>query len=161
MRSPFRGVIFESLHTDKSSDPLAFRLLTRNKTSESHNISKIVDVDYTSLMLKKRDVIRESPALLDLLTNVEDGPPDDPLLLRSDSYLAVGCDLRELDVLRRVLAREIDLSDSVLIFVAEVSITYMDVDAADAVIEWASRFEEGAWLIFVPLPWPVQSSQKP
>jgi tRNA wybutosine-synthesizing protein 4 len=93
-------------------------------------------------MLKKRDVVQKSNELTSMLTNVEQFQTGD-VLLRSDQYVQLGCDLRELDRLNDTLSRVIDIETSTIIFVAEVSITYMDIQASDALIQWASGLSEG------------------
>ena len=66
-----------------------------------------------------------------------------PVYLRSGQYLAIGCDLRDLDLLERTLRTELDISSSSVLFVAEVSATYMPVEDSDALIRWASTLEDG------------------
>lgn len=65
-------------------------------------------------------------------------PDDGPLVLQSEKYCQIGCDLRDLETLKETLSRLVKLSDCEFLFVAEVSITYMDTQSADALIEWAS-----------------------
>lgn len=92
-------------------------------------------------MLKKRDIVHNTYELISMLTNVEHSTGD--ALLRSDQYLQIGCDLRDVAHLEEVLASVIDFKNSVVLFTAEVSITYMDVQAADALIKWTSTLPEG------------------
>ncbi len=93
-------------------------------------------------MAKKCEVIWQTAELYGLLANASKANDQD-VLLRSDHYLAVGCDLRNLELLDGILSRELVTNNSIILCTAEVSITYMDVEAADAVIEWASRFDDG------------------
>lgn len=98
-----------------------------------------VDVDYPDLMQKKRTIVLETPQLKELLgenftTSVS---ITDHVLLKSDKYCQVGCDLRELADLRTVLEGLVDLSNCDVLFVAEVSITYMDTESTDNLIQWA------------------------
>lgn len=58
-------------------------------------------------MLKKRYVVENTDDLKSLLTNVEVSEGD--VLLRSDQYLQIGCDLRDLGSLDRTLASSIDM----------------------------------------------------
>lgn len=95
-------------------------------------------------MLKKRDVVQNTHELFSKFSNVE--PSMGEILLRSDQYLQVGCDLRDLHLLEMTLASIMDLHNSVILFTAEVSITYMNVKAADALINWASALPEGMYL---------------
>jgi tRNA wybutosine-synthesizing protein 4 len=59
-------------------------------------------------------------------------------MLRSDNYVQIGCDLRQLAAIRETLAAIVDIQSCAFLFVAEVSITYMEREAADALIKWAS-----------------------
>ena len=54
----------------------------------------------------------------------------------------VGCDLGDLHGLDKALADILHSSESVL-FLAEVSITYMPCQKADALLEWAAKFKNG------------------
>lgn len=103
---------------------------------------KFVDVDFPDLMAKKRNVVRDTPELNSILTNMQ--TTDDPsLVLESDQYIQIACDLRELQSIERSLSRVVNIADSEFMFVAEVSITYMETPAADAVIRWAGSLGKG------------------
>jgi tRNA wybutosine-synthesizing protein 4 len=92
-------------------------------------------------MIRKRDTVRSTKELNSLLTNME--VLDGNILLRSDEYLQLGCDLRDLKTLGEAIASAIDMENCLVLFTAEVSITYMNVDAADALIEWAGKLPDG------------------
>lgn len=101
-----------------------------------------MDVDYPDLMEKKCNVISNTSPLHDLL-----GPHDRPLdssglVLHSEHYLAIGCDLADLEKLDMLLASEVQISSRLVLCVAEVSITYMDTNAADALIRWAGLHDD-------------------
>ena len=70
-----------------------------------------------------------------------------PVYLRSEQYLAIGCDLRDLTSLECMLRSELDITSSSVLFVAEVSATYMPVADSDALIQWASTLEHGMPLV--------------
>lgn len=55
--------------------------------------------------------------------------------------MAIGCDLRDLQLLEQTLRKELDIGDSSLLFVAEVSVTYMPLEDANKLIQWANKFE--------------------
>jgi tRNA wybutosine-synthesizing protein 4 len=55
----------------------------------------------------------------------------------------MGCDLRDLASIHQSLSRLTDMAETEFIFVAEVSITYMETAAADAVIKWAGSLGQG------------------
>ncbi|KAM3485169.1 hypothetical protein MY3957_010006 [Beauveria namnaoensis] len=99
-----------------------------------------IDIDYADLMHRKRAVVLETPQLKELLgSSFEVSKSDkDILLLKSERYCQIGCDLRDLQALRHVLETLADLSQCPVLFVAEVSITYMDTESADRLLEWAS-----------------------
>lgn len=104
-----------------------------------------VDVDYPDLILKKRSIVLETPELANLLGSDFSCSNEDAngVVLRSPKYSQVACDLREPENLRQALARICDLSKCEVLFIGEVSITYMDTTSADALIEWASTLKNG------------------
>jgi tRNA wybutosine-synthesizing protein 4 len=123
-----------------SSDPLPWQCLTRYPTACGG--VKFIDVDYRELMLRKRDAVRNTKELVEVLTGME-VPGEGSILFRSDQYLQLGCDLRDLEGLSRGLAGAVDIDNCAVLFTAEVSITYMNADAADSLIQWASRLPRG------------------
>lgn len=101
-----------------------------------------MDVDYPDLMEKKCAIISNTSQLLDLLGS-HDRPLDSRgLILRSEHYLAIGCDLADITRLEMLLASEVQMSNCQVLCTAEVSITYMDTNAADALIRWAGCHED-------------------
>lgn len=86
-----------------------------------------------------------TPELASYLTGVQirDGDEQNGLFLRSDRYYQIGCDLRHTAVLEKALASILDLQDCAFMYVAEVSITYMETETADALIQWASGIGDG------------------
>lgn len=113
-------------------------------------------------MKRKRTVVLETPQLRDLLgpSPVISEDDSDPILLRSDKYCQLGCDLRRLDALRQTLESFLALAECSVLFVAEVSITYMDTASADALIQWASSIGQGSpWSSANSLPWLTQYSR--
>ena len=92
-------------------------------------------------MQKKTDIVLNTPQLLNLLGGIS--TPSAPVFLQSEFYLAVGCDLRELEKLEAVLFKWLEPSRCIFLVTAEVSVTYMDVQAADALISWAAKFNNG------------------
>lgn len=124
-----------------SSDPLPWQCLARYP-SACHGV-KFVDVDYGDLMVRKRDMVQGTKELREMLTNVE-VREEGSILLASDQYLQLGCDLRDLDGLSRGLASVLEVDNCTVLFTAEVSITYMNAEAANSLIQWAGRLPEGA-----------------
>jgi tRNA wybutosine-synthesizing protein 4 len=122
------------------SDPNPWQCLSRYPKA-CGNVT-FIDVDYMPLMEKKRDVVRSTAELNEMLANIT-FPEIGNVLLRSDQYLQVGCDLRELSELSAVLASAVDIEKCLILCTAEVSITYMTVEAADHLINWASKLPDG------------------
>jgi tRNA wybutosine-synthesizing protein 4 len=77
-------------------------------------------------MRKKRDRLFSDSLLREALlkTNLRSSEP--PVYARSDRYMALGCDLKDLVTLERVLRAEFDVSSTSILFVAEVSVTYSE-----------------------------------
>ena len=101
-----------------------------------------MDVDYPALVEKKCDIISNTAQLQDLL-----GPHDRPLdcsglTLRSEHYLVIGCDLADITKFDMLLASQVQLSSCLVLCTAEVSVTYMDTNTADALIRWAGLHDD-------------------
>ncbi|KAI1845427.1 hypothetical protein JX266_008522 [Neoarthrinium moseri] len=125
-------------------DVLPWQCLTRYADDCKDVI--FVDVDFPDLMTKKRNVVNETAELNSILTNLRH--PDDPvLMLQSDQYVQIGCDLRELDRIRLAMEKVVSINDCEFMFVAEVSITYMETQAADSVIQWASSLGQAEFCL--------------
>ena len=131
------------------SDPLPFQFWHRHG-SICRNAT-FVDVDYPQLIDKKRDRMLTSRLLRDALLKTNLRPAEAPVHLQSERYMAIGCDLRDLDILERILTSHFDASSTSILFVAEVSITYMPVRDSDALLRWASKFEDGKYIYCVVL----------
>ncbi|KAI1972797.1 tRNA methyltransferase ppm2 [Ophidiomyces ophidiicola] len=118
-------------------DPLPFQFLTRAPEFCRH--VRFIDIDYHKLMLEKRDAIRNTSALNSLLSNTDYPAEDSPTLIRSKEYIGIGCDLGELAKLEAALRSELgSIAKYSILCTAEVSLTYMDVKSADALLQWAS-----------------------
>ena len=118
-----------------------------SKENEMCRNTTFVDVDYLSLMLTKVAIINEKVELRDLLHKIIDSENPNVVPLRSEQYVAVGCDLRKVDELDRSIRAELPLQDCKILVVAEVSITYMDLDAADAVVSYVAGLGDGKPII--------------
>ncbi|ORY09672.1 hypothetical protein BCR34DRAFT_367310 [Clohesyomyces aquaticus] len=126
-------------------DPLPFQIWHRYPTI-CENVM-FVDVDYPDLIKRKRDRMLTSNLLRDELLQTNLRPAKDPVYLCSDRYLALGCDLRDLQTLEQVLKTECGTADPSFLFVAEVSITYMPTSDSDALIRWASTLTEARFCL--------------
>ncbi|KAK7949132.1 leucine carboxyl methyltransferase [Apiospora aurea] len=118
------------------SDVLPWQCMTRYP--EACKNVKFIDIDFPDLMSKKRRIVQETPELHSVLTGLEYGTDQTDLQLTSDEYIQIGCDLRQLHRVQDAISKVVDIQACEFIFVAEVSITYMETEAADAVIQWAS-----------------------
>ncbi|KAJ0345853.1 hypothetical protein KNSL1_007977 [Colletotrichum chrysophilum] len=99
-----------------------------------------IDVDYPDLIQKKRRIVLDTPELHALLGTWEVNDKS-PIVLQSQKYCQIACDLRQLSALENALSKLFDLSATEFLFVAEVSITYMDTEGADCVINWAGSLQ--------------------
>ena len=120
------------------SDPLAFQWLSKHQSIR--NGCRFVDLDFPDLIAKKADVIVNTTQLRELIEPLERQSSPGGLAIRSENYLALGCDLGDSNRLDELLAESIDRSRTLILCIAEVSMTYMDVKAADALIEWAAQY---------------------
>lgn len=116
-----------------------------------------LDVDYPDLIQKKRQIVLETPELQDLMGTWEVND-DSPIVLKSQKYCQVGCNLQQLSVLQSCLDTLFDVPNTEFLFVAEVSITYMDTKGANGVIEWAATVGNGT---FLTLDCTIHSNQIP
>ena len=94
-------------------------------------------------MVNKRDIIHQCKVLSDLIPDIHLPPESTPILVRSKRYIGIGCDLRELQRLEEALKIEIGSAECSVLCIAEVSLTYMDVMSADALISWSSKISNG------------------
>lgn len=102
-----------------------------------------MDVDYPELIERKRDRMMTNNLLREALLKTNLRPSDGNVYLRSDKYMALGCNLKFPDILESDLRHELNLPSSSILFVAEVSVTYMPTSLADSVIRWASTLDDG------------------
>ena len=79
----------------------------------------------------------------DILWNSSGTSVDESVLISMPHYVAVGCDLTDTRKLNAILRDRLRMTDVPMLFVAEVSMTYMGVKAADEVLRWASSFTKG------------------
>ncbi|KAA8565863.1 hypothetical protein EYC84_009679 [Monilinia fructicola] len=128
-------------------DPLPWQCMTRYPTA-SQDV-KFIDIDYKDLMVKKQTVVRNTPELNFMLTNLDIQEGD--VLLSSDQYLQLGCDLRDLKRLEEIISKVLDIINCSFLFTAEVSITYMPTESADALIQWANKLPDARFCLLEQL----------
>lgn len=109
-----------------------------------------VDVDFPDLIERKRQTVMDTPELVGAFSGVREARElVKPVVFQSDRYVQIGCDLRELKVLQQGLESVLgDFAQCEFIFVAEVSITYMETEGADEVIRWASTLGDGEYSLY-------------
>lgn len=117
------------------SDPLPWSWLARDR--ELCGSVKFVDVDHEALMVSKCDVVLQTSKMKNMLT-LRTPKETKGVLLDSDEYVAVGCDLRNVKRLERLVKSVLPIEESAVLCIAEVSIAYMHPDDADAVLSWSS-----------------------
>ncbi|KAL6245397.1 tRNA methyltransferase ppm2 [Rhinocladiella similis] len=119
-------------------DPMPFQWLAREKPLCSN--TKFIDVDYELLMETKREIIFTRPEMKGLLHSVmaSSSAICPEILIDSQEYSALGCDLRNLRKLDKLLTAVVDLEDSMVLCVAEDSTCFMRTDDANALIQWTS-----------------------
>jgi tRNA wybutosine-synthesizing protein 4 len=107
--------------------------------------TKFIDVDYELLMETKRDIIMNQPEMRDLLTPTasDETAHDQAVKVDTAEYAAIGCDLRNLRKLDRLLKSVADLEHASILCLAEDSTTFMPVKAADALIWWTAGLSAG------------------
>ncbi|RYP87882.1 hypothetical protein DL770_004716 [Monosporascus sp. CRB-9-2] len=126
------------------SDVLPWQCLTRYPDHCHH--AKFVDIDFPDLMTKKSRIVQETPELISPLSGIK-ATAERHVLFQSDEYAQIGCDLRDLASIERSLSALVSFPDSEFLFVAEVSITYMETEAADGVIRWASSLGQAEFCL--------------
>lgn len=89
-------------------------------------------------METKRDIVLDAPDLAKLFHVTDNVASESGILLDSDKYSILGCDLRNPKKVGRIIKSLLDIEDCVVLCVAEVSITYMAAEDSDAVLAWSS-----------------------
>ena len=128
--------------TELNSDPLPFKFLSKH--NELCNLATFVDVDYRQLMQKKCETVKSAPELSSVI-NLDAGSTSttETVLIDCPNYKAAACDLEDIKALQVLLEDTLHLRGSPVLFLAEVSITYMDAVAAEKLIELTSTFDDG------------------
>ncbi|ANB16011.1 Ppm2p [Sugiyamaella lignohabitans] len=124
-------------------DPYPFQYLSSGENCE--NVT-FLDVDYSDLIFKKAATVYRTKELAQIIGPATYSPnidndknsPNGKIYLQAEKYIALGCDLRELNTFEAALRDLFDLENSVVLFTAEVSLTYMIQKTADDLIRWAA-----------------------
>ncbi|ROW12901.1 hypothetical protein VPNG_04763 [Cytospora leucostoma] len=137
-------------HTGILDDVIPWQCWTRYPEDCHRSQALFVDVDFPDLIKRKRQVVLKTPALVSPLSGlkaVDNSEGCSHVFLRSDRYFQVGCDLRRTAALEQALASVLDIEQCIFLFVAEVSITYMETDYADTLIQWASTISQSEFCL--------------
>lgn len=121
---------------------MPFKFLAQQ--AERCQSATFVDVDYRQLIIKKCEVIRSTKQLLDVIPDAT--TPKDPkdVILQSEKYYALACDLQNIQDVDRALRQVVNPEqDIAVLYIAEVSMTYMNATAANTLIKWTSEFAPG------------------
>lgn len=123
------------------SDPLPFHFFQHER--DICKDVKFLDIDHHRLMVNKRNMIRDCKELRELIPDADFLPDTESLLIRGSQYIGIGCDLAEVQKLESALKSQLNLDQYSIFCFAEVSLTYMQVHAANAVLSWASKLSDG------------------
>lgn len=140
-------LVFSAMHTnggtDIGSDPLPFQWLSRERRLCLN--TKFIDIDYELLMETKREMIFNHADMSNLLHPKATGSAenDHSVLVDTQEYAAIGCDLRNLRRLKTLIESVVGLEESTILCIAEDSTSYMRTEEADALISWCSRLCTG------------------
>lgn len=78
-----------------------------------------------------------------MVNPLESGCLSKGIQLQSPHYVALGCDLANTDAVFDTSSAVIDNAKCMVLCVAEVSVTYMNTEAADSLIKCTSQFDDG------------------
>ncbi|KAI1388412.1 LCM-domain-containing protein [Hypoxylon trugodes] len=126
------------------SDVLPWQCMTRYPDRCQN--AKFIDIDFPDLIEKKCRVVQETPELVSPLTALKTNGENN-VQLQSDQYVQIGCDLRRISDMEQALSTVVDIPQCEFMFVAEVSITYMETEGADSVIKWASTLGQAEFCL--------------
>ncbi|CAI5757675.1 unnamed protein product [Candida verbasci] len=121
-------------------DSLPFQMLHSNKVSNLN----FIDIDYPDLIVNKYNLIMESEEIKDLIGEFTSESSN--YKLKSNQYQLVGCDLKDINGYKEIIESLVDQPD-INIFVAEVSLAYMNPKFANSVIEVSSSIPNSHFLI--------------
>ena len=120
-------------------DPLPFVYLADSK------IATFVDIDFPELIQNKSTIIRNTSVLSDIIKPCFGETSGE---MRTERYVALGCDLTNLVAFDQVLRSVCpDFEEARILFISEVAITYMPTAAADNLISFTSRFPHASFAI--------------
>lgn len=125
------GACVQAVNLGCGFDPFAFKMLA---TASDNYV--FFDLDYPALVLKKLAMIQASPEIMAVIGEVQPISDEDRalgLVLSTDKYKLVGCDLKNVQLYQQQLER-LMTRDKPSIFIAEVSLAYMKPEHANPVV---------------------------
>lgn len=123
-------------------EPLPFRMLWKYKSL--CQTVKFIDVDFPQLMRRKVSTIRKHAMYTDLIEDLEEVRElSNSILMEHARYSAIGCDLGDLAEMRHLFLR-LQLQNHAVIFLAEVSMVYMEPVEATTLIKLCGELPDGA-----------------
>lgn len=130
-------------------DPLPFQLLDDEKFKNRKIFC--IDVDFPELIGYKSEMIKMAPDLMDLIGDMKSSPTPG-IVIQTDSYATMGCDLTDKELYIQQLNSFMANSPSTTnIFIAEVSLAYMTPKTANSIIETSSSFINSHFIILEQL----------
>lgn len=122
-------------------DPLPFQWLAKDPDL-CRNV-RFVDIDHHELMTKKAHIILSIPQLNENLGDEQHEKVTREILLHRESYVAVGCDLRDLTNLDTAVRSILGVTAPKVLCLAEVALAYLRPSEADELIQWATTLSTG------------------
>ncbi|QDS73400.1 hypothetical protein FKW77_007802 [Venturia effusa] len=114
-------------------EPLPFRMLWRYK-DQCQNV-KFIDIDFPQLIRRKVGIICKHGMYTDLLQDfTERNNSPEPVLIDHKRYSAIGCDLGDAAAMRDLFLT-LQLTTHAVLFLAEVSMVYMEPVEATTLIK--------------------------
>lgn len=125
-------------------DPLPFQLLSEQKSVDF----EFFDFDYPELVQRKLSMMQDSAEIVEVIGEQRETIDMAHLgvVLATDSYKLVGCNLNDADKYENQVKSLLE-GDFVTIFIAEVSLAYMNHEKANKVIEISSRLKKSHALV--------------
>lgn len=126
-------------------DPFPFQMLAENSIE-----CEFFDFDYPELVQRKLALMKDSPEIMEVIGPVveqTEAAKKMGVILATDTYSLVGCDLKNCKLYEEQLHTLLDSSDGPVIFIAEVSLAYMKPEHANPVVEILSRLPNSHILV--------------
>ncbi|KAI5955729.1 PPM2 [Candida jiufengensis] len=121
-------------------DPLAFQLLS---TLKDNNLN-FIDIDYPDLINEKYNHIQNSSKIQNLIGE----PTPSEFKLNCKNYKLIGCDLKQTSQYQNLINTLFSTTtDQIHIFIAEVSLAYMNPKYANPIIEISSYPKNSHFII--------------